>query len=359
MLEGLEDRIVLYSTNGGMWTWPVRITYSFVPDGTNVGGVSSNLFATLNAVESQATWQQDFKQAAAIWEDSANLNLALVSDNGAPEGTSGNQQDDSRFGDIRIGMANLGPGYLAFTEDPPPINGGTDAGDITFNSYYNWSPSGGYDLETVALHEFGHALGLGESTVSGAVMYGYYNGVNINPSSDDLAGIRSIYGAVPAPYSSNTTLATAYNLSSMINGQGQLALANQSILGPGNQLVWYVTVPSSTSGTMTVSVQATNLSSLAPRLSIYNGAQQGIATNLQANVYGGTATITLTGVSRGRVITWWSRGRRQWERSALTACSRTSAGTRSRRSRLRTPWWRASPTRAEAPGTRTLTRTTR
>ena len=299
-VEGLEDRIVLFTTNGGMWTYPVRITYSFMPDGTNLGGINSNLYATLNAVESTAAWQQAFEQAAAIWSQSANLNLALVSDNGAPEGTSGNQQDDSRFGDIRIGMFNQGPGYLASTNSPPPNFGGTDAGDIFFNSYYNWNPSGGYDLESVALHELGHALGLGESTVSGSVMYAYYGGVNINPSSDDLAGIKSIYGAVPGQYNSNHSFATAYNLSSMINGSGQLALANQSILGGNDTDYWYVTVPSNTTGTMTVTMQAQNLSSLAPRLSIYNSAQQGLAMNAQANVYGGNATIIVKGVSPGQ-----------------------------------------------------------
>ncbi len=300
VLEGLEERIVLFTTNGGVWTYPIRITYSFVPDGTNLGGVSSNMFATLNAVESQSAWQQAIEQAAAIWEQSANLNLAYVSDNGAPEGTAGNQQDDSRFGDIRIGMANMGPGFLAYTEDPPPINGGTDAGDITFNSYYNWAPQGGYDLETVALHEFGHALGLGESTVAGAVMYGYYNGVDISPSSDDLAGIQSLYGAPAAPYGSNKTLNTAYNLSSMINSQGQLTLANQSLQGATDKAVWYVTVPSNTNGTMFVSMETVTLSSLTPRITIFNSAQQAIAVNSETNVFGGFASIQINGVSPGQ-----------------------------------------------------------
>ena len=42
-LEGLEDRVLLYSDLGDQWTYSSRITYSFMPDGTSVGGVPSAL----------------------------------------------------------------------------------------------------------------------------------------------------------------------------------------------------------------------------------------------------------------------------------------------------------------------------
>ena len=48
-LEGLEDRFLLYATTGTQWAKPKLITYSFVPDGTSIGGVPSNLQQTLNA----------------------------------------------------------------------------------------------------------------------------------------------------------------------------------------------------------------------------------------------------------------------------------------------------------------------
>ena len=133
-LEGLESRLLLYSTLGDMWTYDSRITYSFMPDGTSVGGTPSALFQTMNANNPTATWEQQIEQAAALWENVTNVNLALVSDGGQPVGISGNQQDDPRFGDIRIGAIPLGSGVLAETFLPPPANGGTDAGDILFNS---------------------------------------------------------------------------------------------------------------------------------------------------------------------------------------------------------------------------------
>lgn len=48
----------------------------------------------------------------------------------------------------------------------------------------------------VAVHEFGHSLGLSHSAVPGAVMYPYYQNIegDLQLSSDDIAGIIAIYG---------------------------------------------------------------------------------------------------------------------------------------------------------------------
>src|SRR3954447_18351404 len=102
-LEALEDRLLLYSTTGNLWAKPVRISYSFVPDGTSIGGVASNLQATFNARFGAGVWQEQFAEAAAAWQKVAKINFSLVPDSGAAIGVAGNQQNDSRFGDIRIG----------------------------------------------------------------------------------------------------------------------------------------------------------------------------------------------------------------------------------------------------------------
>jgi Matrixin/Putative peptidoglycan binding domain len=59
--------------------------------------------------------------------------------------------------------------------------------------------SGGFDIETIALHEIGHLLGLEHSDVSGSVMFAF---VNENTTlrrlqSDDRAGIRALYPTFP------------------------------------------------------------------------------------------------------------------------------------------------------------------
>ena len=119
VLELLEPRLLLYSDIGDQWTYDSRITYSFMPDGTSVGGVPSVLFQTLNAKYATATWEDQIEAAASLWESVTNVNLGPVSDGGEPEGSNGDQQDDPRFNDIRIGMVPLPAGVLAERFCPP------------------------------------------------------------------------------------------------------------------------------------------------------------------------------------------------------------------------------------------------
>jgi hypothetical protein len=293
-LEGLEDRLLLYAALGDQWTYSSRITYSLMPDGTSVGGVPSALFQTLNAKFATATWENQIEQAAALWEGATNANLALVSDGGEPEGTSGNQQDDPRFGDIRIGAIPLPSGILAETFLPPAANGGTDAGDIFLNSTVNWQIGSSYDLQTVVAHEFGHALGLGESSVSTAVMYATYNGIKQALASDDIAGIQSIYGTRKFDFLNNggyrnNTYHNADTINAFISSYGQLAMSGLDITTVGDSEWYYINAPSTTSGTMTVTVQSSNLSSLSPEFQVYNSSlalvgQQGTAGSLAATI---------------------------------------------------------------------------
>ncbi len=306
-LENLEDRLLLYSTYGGTWVYGSRITYSFMPDNTSVGGIPSVLFQTMNAKFATATWELQFQKAAAVWQAVANINLSQVSDNGSPEATNGNQQDDPRFGDIRIGMVNLGSGVLGETFLPPPFNGGTDAGDMFLNSTASWKINTDYDLETVAIHEFGHALGLGESQITTACMYASYNGMKQSLTSDDIAGIQSVWGAPqPDQFNSNGlndgSFKTPANITSHIGSNGQIAIPSLRITS-ASQVEWFsVTVPSSTTGTMVVTEQSSNLSMLSPSLSVYTPTT-GVPIPIgsaSSTAYGATVSYTVSSVQAGQ-----------------------------------------------------------
>jgi len=306
LLENLEDRVLLYSTYGGDWVNGSRITFSFAPDGTSIGGTPSVLFQTLNAKFTQANWQLQFQKAAAVWQAVANINLSQVSDDGSIEGCSGNQQDDPRFGDIRIFMINLGSGVLGETFLPPPFNGGTDAGDMLLNSAASWQINTDYDLETVAIHEFGHALGLGESAITSACMYAFYNGMKQSLTSDDIAGIQSIWGAPqPDQFNSNGLNNSSYtnpaNITSCINSNDQIALPNLRLTS-GSVPEWFtVTVPTNTMGTMVVTEQSTNLSMLSPDLYVYTSGLK-LAGSSITTAYGATVSVSVTGVQPGQTF---------------------------------------------------------
>lgn len=71
--------------------------------------------------------------------------------------------------------------------------------DICFNTKYPWRTSGtvGADVQTIALHELGHSLGLGDlysSADSEQAMYGYYKKVKISLGAGDRLGIAKMYG---------------------------------------------------------------------------------------------------------------------------------------------------------------------
>ena len=102
---------------------------------------------------------------------------------------------------------------LAHTFYPVPTDPEPIAGDMHFNDVENWKIGADVDVFSLALHEAGHALGLGHSDNPDAVMYPYYH-MHTALSSDDIAAIRELYstrdnsGASPTAPSTPTTPST-------------------------------------------------------------------------------------------------------------------------------------------------------
>lgn len=106
----------------------------------------------------------------------------------------------------RIGGSTLAVAYFATSSNTGP------EADMVINTRVDWVTSGGdpgpqfdnFDLTTVAMHEFGHFLGLDHSSVDGALMEPIYDGPqDIQP--DDELGATTLYPNGTATVSGTVT----------------------------------------------------------------------------------------------------------------------------------------------------------
>ncbi len=136
----------------------------------------------------------EIERAIREWERYANVRI-----------TAGGRADTARTVAVRFARGSHGDGYpfdgkgrvLAHTFYPSPPNPEPVAGDMHFDADEDWSVGTYLDVFSVALHELGHALGLGHSDQPGAVMYPYYRFVT-GLGTDDIAGVQNLYGAAGA-----------------------------------------------------------------------------------------------------------------------------------------------------------------
>ena len=290
----------MYAVTGGHFVYGSRITYSFVPDGTPIGGFNSNLYATMDAKFPRADWQRAFAAAAATWERYANVNLVESYDNGAPLGSTNYQQGDPYVGDIRIAGYPQGNSTLAWAFAPPQANGGPVAGDILINTSQLWNIGSIYDLQTVVTHELGHSLGLGHSSVRSAEMFAYYDGIRQSLTTDDINGIQAVWGPRVPDWTTtnggNYTRDTAFNLNPYINtANNQLVLPNLDITDISDDHWFKIVTPANASSTLVATMQATNLSMLIPRIQIYDASGRGLSEVYGAKyAYSSTVSVKVT-----------------------------------------------------------------
>jgi hypothetical protein len=165
-----------FTTNGSRWP-TTNLTYRF-----------QNFTGDL----AQAQIRTAVRNAFNRWSAVTPLNFAEVT-------TGGDILVQFGVGNHGDGAANAFDGtggVLAHAYAP----GGGLGGDVHFDDAETWTitippPLGTIDIETVALHEIGHSIGLGHSANSAAVMFPNYVGPRRNLYFDDIDGIRSVYGS--------------------------------------------------------------------------------------------------------------------------------------------------------------------
>jgi hypothetical protein len=187
------------------------VTYSFMADAVDLsaeGGPLSNVALTSLATYSPC-FLDEIELALGAWSAVADILFFPVTDGGEPF-------NDPPGAHIRIGAHTFdgASGTLAHAFFPPP-NGNGAAGDTHFDSEEIWActpGAGNIALGLVALHEFGHAIGLGHEMTDIAVMNPFYNpALTFGPLADDIMGAGEIYdtaGAATTTHFGNVGIGT-------------------------------------------------------------------------------------------------------------------------------------------------------
>ena len=182
-----------YSLEGAKWATD-NITWSFA--NSTYGSDSSDPFSS--AISPQ--YQSAIEQALQQWSAVSGLTFTQVPDSATQAGAADirigfgalDPSSTGSIGDTNIrydSSGNLLPDAVVRLEDPSEtaLVQGSDGA-------YTYAGTSS-ELEQVALHEIGHALGLGHSTDSSAIMYPSAGPSNRSLDQSDIAGIQSLYGA--------------------------------------------------------------------------------------------------------------------------------------------------------------------
>jgi len=164
-------------------------------DGPGLGVASLNYaFDDVTAQLPAATAQGEIERAFSEWASVVQVTFT------PSENPNGNQTIAVLFatGAHGDGYPFLGTAVLAHTFYPFPVNPEPIAGDMHFNDAQTWQTGSGVDLFSVALHETGHALGLGHSDKPGDVMYPYYR-MHTVLMPNDIAAVQELYAPVGPP----------------------------------------------------------------------------------------------------------------------------------------------------------------
>lgn len=313
-LEYLEARLTMSGEPNDWedsvpWSDAASLTVSFAPDGTRIGDHTSALFAALGSADPHP-WQSAILDAFQAWARQSQINAGLVADDGSPFGTPAVGHGDERFGDVRIGAVPMSSDEMAVAIPHDRQSAGSWAGDILFNSEAHFQSVD--EVFAVAMHEFGHVLGLGHNTDTQSPMYASLGATRMAPTNADLASLRALYGErqpdVHEGSDGNDSLARAAHIR-----YSDEVEAGEPLYDGSTPLVVYADIGGATdrdifrlenllgyTGPISIQLRTDGFSQLAPQLTWYSGAGDNLLQGAAAS--GGNVTLHLDAATEGEYL---------------------------------------------------------
>lgn len=305
LLEHLQRRD-MFAADSVAWDDARSLRLSFVPDGAVVGDQVSNLDSVMSHSPAGAAWRESVVKAFQIWSQYAAINVGVVSDNGAPIGSSAPTRGDERFGEIRVAGLPMSSDTWAAAVPHDKVSSGSWAGDMFFNTSADWNQHPD-DLLRVALHEAGHVLGLPHSDDPASPMHEHGVPTSLTPAVGDIALLQQLYGVRTADANeiskANDTVGDATRMrfsdvSSSFDGTKPLIHYGE-ITNPTDRDIFYFEVPQTYKGTTTVHVESRGLSQLQFRLTIKNNSGTVLATGDGLSTQGSEVHLQIPATTNG------------------------------------------------------------